>query len=61
MKEIVRAVFEIFIFGVISVLPYTTSGFPIFAKIWKYYLCTYLIKCIKFCVFIFLSFGDMKD
>ena len=60
LKKIVSVVLGILTSGLIYDSLYPISGFSIFAKIWKYYLCLYLVLWIKFCSPIFISFGYIK-
>ena len=60
MKKIVRAVFEIFTSGLLSGLPYLTSGFSTFVKTWKYYLYIHVVLCLKFGISNFFSFQDIR-
>ena len=56
LKKIIRVVFETFTPG----LSCPTSGFQIFVKTLKYYLYTHMILSIKFYVFNFISFWNVK-
>ena len=60
LKKIVWAVFQILTSGFICSSPYPFPRFSVFAKTWKYCF-TYLVLCIKFRVFILISFGDIKS